>query len=283
MGDLEAAIAAYEKVIAEHPDDVAIAAKAQLRIGFCDEKLKRTEEALKAYNELVSAYPDQPEAEQAWKRFEALGAEEIQLEHGLTDKDINLEKARIAQEKEVASLDIEKNLIIEKAQIEQTRQVQEADIQKNLIVETARIAQEQAVQERDIERNLIIETTQIEQTRRVQEAELQRLLSLDLADIEKSTAIEKAKIEFEVQVKQKIIEVATEHHNWFATNTKLVVFKLKHINAEEILPVVETFLSEHSIAVADGQTNTLVVRDVEACVGDAITIIEKVDVPPEGE
>jgi len=261
LGDLEAAIDAYEKVVAEYPDNAAIAAKTQLRIGLCNEKLKRTKEALEAYNELISAYPDQPEAKQAWNR----------LEHGLTDKDINLEKARIAKEKEIVSLDIEKNAAIEKA-----------DIDKKIAIEKAKIEFEKQVSEADIQKNLIVEKAQIEQTRQVQEA-----------DIDKKIAIEKAKIEFEIQVKQKIIEVTAQHHSWFATNTKLVFAKLKHINAEKILPVIENFLSEHAIVVADGQTNTLIVRDVEACVGDAITIIEKLDVgsglhksvshPSEGE
>lgn len=103
LGDLEAAIAAYEKVIAEHPNNVTIVAKAQLRIGLCYEKLRRTKEALEAYNNLVSVYTNQPEAEQARQRLEALGAKKegekisqvIRLEHKFTDNEINKYSVRI--------------------------------------------------------------------------------------------------------------------------------------------------------------------------------------------
>jgi len=115
LGDLEAAIAAYKKVIAKHPDNVAIAAKAQLRIGLCDEKLRRTKEALEAYNKLVSAYPNQPEAEQAQKRLEALGAKKqgekisqaIRLEHKFTNDEINKYNVRIKYDMEVPAKGLE--------------------------------------------------------------------------------------------------------------------------------------------------------------------------------
>ena len=59
-GNLEEAIALYKKVIAEAKDE-ALAAKAQLRIGFCYEKLGLSE-AQKAFQKVVDNYPSQTEA-----------------------------------------------------------------------------------------------------------------------------------------------------------------------------------------------------------------------------
>jgi len=232
----------------------------------------------------------------------------IAQEEAVKERDIErtlkVEQARIAQEQIVQQRDIEKNLIIETAQIDQTRQVQEAEIQKNTVVEVARIGQEQAVKERDIERilhvekariaqekevqsldiekNTVIEKAQIEQVRQVREAEIRKSLSLDLANIDAKVELERrnvnVKIE-ELQLKQKLIESAAQHHGWVATHTKLLVLPLKHVNAEAILSAVKNFLSEHAIVVAESQTNSLIVRDVEDCVRDVITIIEKLDVP----
>ena len=56
-GNLEEAIALYQKVIDESKDE-ALAAQAQLRIGFCYEKLGR-EEARKAFQKVVDNYPAQ--------------------------------------------------------------------------------------------------------------------------------------------------------------------------------------------------------------------------------
>ena len=103
LGNLEAAIAAYEKVIAGHSDNAAIAAKALLRIGLCAEKLGRTKEALKTYNKLITDYPNQPEAEQARKRLEALGAKRegekisqaVRLEHRSTNSEINKYRVQV--------------------------------------------------------------------------------------------------------------------------------------------------------------------------------------------
>jgi len=58
-GNLEEAIALYKKVIAEAMDE-ALAAKAQLRIGFCYEKLGLSE-AQKAFQKVVDNYPAQVE------------------------------------------------------------------------------------------------------------------------------------------------------------------------------------------------------------------------------
>ncbi|MCX6576398.1 MAG: tetratricopeptide repeat protein [Candidatus Aminicenantes bacterium] len=58
-GNLEEAIAIYQKVINETKDE-ALAAQAQLRIGFCFEKLGR-EEAQKAFQKVIDKYPAQTE------------------------------------------------------------------------------------------------------------------------------------------------------------------------------------------------------------------------------
>jgi Tol biopolymer transport system component len=56
-GNLEEAIALYQKAIDETKDE-SLAAQAQLRIGFCYEKLGR-EEARKAFQKVVDKYPSQ--------------------------------------------------------------------------------------------------------------------------------------------------------------------------------------------------------------------------------
>ncbi len=63
-GDLEKAIAAYDRIIKEYPDERALAAKAQLQIGMCFEKLG-LKEAEKAFQKVVDNYPDQQEAVKA--------------------------------------------------------------------------------------------------------------------------------------------------------------------------------------------------------------------------
>ena len=59
-GDLVKAIAIYEQIIKEFPDNRVVAAKAQLQIGLCYEKLG-LEGALKAYEDVISNYGDQKE------------------------------------------------------------------------------------------------------------------------------------------------------------------------------------------------------------------------------
>lgn len=70
-GDLEKAIEVYEQVIKEFPDERAIAAKAQLHIGICLEKLG-FQEAEKAFLKVVDYYSDQAEAVKAAKEKLAL-------------------------------------------------------------------------------------------------------------------------------------------------------------------------------------------------------------------
>ena len=59
-GNLEAAIATYEKILTEHSTKRALAARAQLHIGICYEKLGKPE-AREAYERLLRNYADQAE------------------------------------------------------------------------------------------------------------------------------------------------------------------------------------------------------------------------------
>ena len=59
-GDLQKAISLYEKIVKEFGKEQEIAAKAQLHIGFCYEKLGR-KEAVKAYETVVEKYSAQKE------------------------------------------------------------------------------------------------------------------------------------------------------------------------------------------------------------------------------
>jgi Tol biopolymer transport system component len=70
-GDLEAAIPLFEKVVTESKDP-SLAAKAQLRIGMCYEKLGATR-ALQAYQKVIDHYPRQSqEVAMARSRIAAL-------------------------------------------------------------------------------------------------------------------------------------------------------------------------------------------------------------------
>ena len=70
-GNLEEAIALYKKVVEEAKDE-SLAAKAQLRIGICYEKLGRIE-ARKAYEEVLEKYASQKEtADEARRRLAVL-------------------------------------------------------------------------------------------------------------------------------------------------------------------------------------------------------------------
>ena len=60
-GDLEKALELYKKILEEFPDSREIAAKAQLHIGLCYEKLG-LEEAQQAFEKVIANYPDQKEA-----------------------------------------------------------------------------------------------------------------------------------------------------------------------------------------------------------------------------
>ncbi len=57
-GNLEAAIATYEKILMEHSAKRALAARAQLHIGICYEKLGKPE-AREAYETVLREYAEQ--------------------------------------------------------------------------------------------------------------------------------------------------------------------------------------------------------------------------------
>jgi Tol biopolymer transport system component len=59
-GELEKAIEVYKRVVKEFPDERVPAAKAQLHIGICFEKLG-LKEAQKAYQNVIDKYPEQTE------------------------------------------------------------------------------------------------------------------------------------------------------------------------------------------------------------------------------
>ena len=72
-GNLDAAIKVYERVLKDFPKNRPVAAKAQLHIGLCYEKLG-TAEARKAYESVVRDFADQAEiVAQARVRLAALG------------------------------------------------------------------------------------------------------------------------------------------------------------------------------------------------------------------
>ncbi|MEP6592225.1 MAG: tetratricopeptide repeat protein, partial [Acidobacteriota bacterium] len=72
-GDLQKAIAAYLAIVERSPADRGIAAKAQLHIGLCYERMGKAE-ASTAYEKVVREYPDQSApAAQAKLRLASLG------------------------------------------------------------------------------------------------------------------------------------------------------------------------------------------------------------------
>lgn len=88
-GKLEEAIALYQKVIDETKDE-SLAAKAQLRIGFCYEKLGR-EEAQKAFQKVVDNYPAQVDTvKTAREKLVLLQRIQMDLEKGLSQTGLRL-------------------------------------------------------------------------------------------------------------------------------------------------------------------------------------------------
>jgi len=80
QGDLQKAIGLYEQILKQFPENREIAAKAQLHIGLCYEKLGK-EEAEKAYEHVIKEYADQIEiAKEARTRLEVLNASNSQAQ-----------------------------------------------------------------------------------------------------------------------------------------------------------------------------------------------------------
>jgi len=71
-GDLQKSIAIYQDILKQFPDNREIAAKAQLRIGFCFEKLG-IKEAERAFQQVINNYPEQSGAvREAREKLKAL-------------------------------------------------------------------------------------------------------------------------------------------------------------------------------------------------------------------
>jgi len=60
-GDLQKAIELYQNILKQFPENREVAAKAQLQIGMCYEKLG-LKEAQKAYQKVIDNYPERTEA-----------------------------------------------------------------------------------------------------------------------------------------------------------------------------------------------------------------------------
>jgi len=76
-GDLEGAIKAFQKIIADYPKDRAAAAEAQLSLGICYEKLEKRggQEAQRAFEKVIADYPEQTGAVKAAReRLDAMRA-----------------------------------------------------------------------------------------------------------------------------------------------------------------------------------------------------------------
>ena len=71
-GDLESAVGAYRKVLAGWPDSRK-APDAMVKLGFSLSDMKRTSEARKTLEEVVSKYPGTPAAQLAADRLKRLG------------------------------------------------------------------------------------------------------------------------------------------------------------------------------------------------------------------
>lgn len=71
-GDLRGAIELFEKILAQFPNSRKVAAKAQLQIGICSEKLGM-DEAKKAYQSVIAEFADQKdEVSEAQSRLKSL-------------------------------------------------------------------------------------------------------------------------------------------------------------------------------------------------------------------
>lgn len=89
-GDLQEAIDLYQEVLKKYPENREVAAKAQLHIGLCYEKLGLME-APKAYQKVVEEFPEQVEAVKVAKeRLSILLKAQSAIEKA--DKEFNLRK-----------------------------------------------------------------------------------------------------------------------------------------------------------------------------------------------
>jgi len=85
QGDLQKAIELYEQVMKQFPENREIAAKAQLHIGLCYEKLG-LQEAPKAFQKVLDDFPEQEEAvEKAKEKLAILMRAQAVVEKGIED------------------------------------------------------------------------------------------------------------------------------------------------------------------------------------------------------
>jgi len=91
QGDLQKAIELYEQILKQFPENREIAAKAQLHIGLCYEKLG-LQEAPKAYQKVLDDFPEQKEAVKlAQEKLSVL--RKVQSVIAKTEKEFNIRKA----------------------------------------------------------------------------------------------------------------------------------------------------------------------------------------------
>ena len=90
QGDLQKAIELYEQILKQLPENRGIAAKAQLHIGLCYEKLG-LQEAPKAYQKVLDDFPDQKEVvKMAQEKLSVL--RKAQSVVAKTEKEFNIRK-----------------------------------------------------------------------------------------------------------------------------------------------------------------------------------------------
>jgi Tol biopolymer transport system component len=90
-GDLKGAIKLFEQIIKKYPDEREYAAKSQLYIGLCYEKLG-LKEAQKAYQKVIDTYPEQSEVvKMANEKLSILRRAQAVVEKG--DKEFKIRRA----------------------------------------------------------------------------------------------------------------------------------------------------------------------------------------------
>jgi Tol biopolymer transport system component len=92
-GDLKGAIKLFEEIIKKYPDEREYAAKSQLYIGLCYEKLgmKQAKQAQKAFQKVIDNYPEQAEVVKvANEKLTVLSRAESVIEKG--DKELKIQQ-----------------------------------------------------------------------------------------------------------------------------------------------------------------------------------------------
>ena len=96
QGDLQKAIELYQKILKQFPDNREVAAKAQLHVGLCCEKLG-LKEAEKAFQKVIDNYPEQGDAvKMAKEKLSILLRAQAALEKG--DKEFKVRQVWTGKE-----------------------------------------------------------------------------------------------------------------------------------------------------------------------------------------